>query len=96
MSGRIVCGVGFIASRARGAESGLFDRTEQDSVGIQHDGARRWRIGTRRRDDVVGTEAGEVVAHEFVDAHAIRVANPERTHARRKIVDEIWKRAHPL
>ena len=70
---------------------------EQDSVAIEHDGVRRWRIGRRRRRDVVfGAEAREVVAHEFVDPYAVRMTNPECSQGRREIVDEVPERAYPL
>ncbi len=96
MSGRIVCGFGFIVSSARGDGFGSFDRAEQDFVCVQHDGARLWRIGRSGRDVVFGAEADEVVAHELVDAHAVQIVNPERAQAGREIIYEVAKRAHPL
>ena len=96
MSGRIVCGLGFIASSARGDDFGSFDRAEQDFIAIEHHGARHWRIGRRGRDVVFGAEADEVVAHELGDAHPVGVVNPERAHAGREIIHEVAKRAHPL
>ena len=50
---------------------------EQHSVGIEHDGARHWRIGGGLRHGVVRAEAGEVVARELGNAHSVRIANPE-------------------
>ena len=88
------CGIHDLARMRRGI--GFIDRAEQDAVIVQHYRTRRRRAGGRSRDRIVGTYVGEIVAHRIAHGGSIRIANPRRADTRRKIVDEVAKRAYLL
>ena len=54
------------------------------------------RVERSRGNRIFWSEADEVVAHELVDAHAIRIVNPECAQAGREIIYKVAESAYPL